>query len=68
MAAATVAPMRGVRCQTKRSALASETEARVVAHRAHKPVRIVQCPYCRWWHVVGVGSPLIKTGATRRYY
>lgn len=49
-----------VRCPTTRAALESEVVAIAIAiaHRAHMPVQVVRCRYCRWWHVVGIGSPL----------
>lgn len=64
-ATAKVQSMRGVHCPTTRAAHGSEAAAHIVARRAHKPVHVVRCRYCGWWHVVGVGSPLERPSKPR---
>lgn len=58
--------MQGVRCWTKRAPLGSEAEALVAAKYARKPVRVVRCHYCGWWHVVGIGSALERPSKPRK--
>ena len=50
--------MRGVRCTTTRAPIATLAEAQTIAAGVAKGATAVHCPYCGYWHVVGIGSML----------
>lgn len=58
--------VQGVRCWTKRAAIATRVEAVQIAARVAKGATAQQCPYCGWWHVVGMGSSIEHPSKPRR--
>ena len=58
--------MKNPRCRTTRAAIPSHVEAVSIAAKVRKGAEAVHCPYCGWWHVVGIGSSLERPSKPRK--